>query len=136
MDRWVRLTPRRLEVSCARCGRLAATLVLLPAEHDVEKALELGPFAGDDRLRREGFLGTMTMIRGAADLLAVFDAVASGDFAHADSLESDAVSFHCPECNRVYCDRCWRVEPPVFDDGFYDYTEAVCPNGHRHIVGD
>jgi hypothetical protein len=28
------------------------------------------------------------------------------------------------------------VGPPVFDEGFYEYTLGTCPRGHEQIVDD
>jgi hypothetical protein len=126
---------------CARCGEVAAEIVLLPAGRP-DPAVSAGEdpasdfFANEERLRRRGFLGGLTLLRGRAELRSLFATIANRDYRAVHRDESDLLAFHCPECDLAYCDRCWQVEPPVFDDGFYDYTEAVCPAGHRHVVDD
>ncbi len=37
---------------------------------------------------------------------------------------------------RRYRERCWDVEPPEFDDGFYDCTRGTCPKGHPQTLDD
>jgi hypothetical protein len=126
---------------CARCGGVAAEIVLLPAGKPDPATSAAGDlasdfFADEERLRRRGFLGGLTLLRSPAELRSLFAAIATRDYRSVHRDESDLMAFHCPQCGLVYCDHCWQVEPPVFDDGFYDYTEAVCPAGHRHVVDD
>lgn len=121
---------------CARCGRVAARFRLLAPGESGRDARKPEPFRGEDRLVREGFLGTVTFARARVDLEALLGLIRAGDYSRASDLEPESARFFCFDCERVYCDRCWQVEPPAFDDGFYDYTEATCPQGHRHIVDD
>ncbi len=51
----------------------------------------------------------------------------------------DLIAFHCWECDADYCEACWRIGPPEFDEdfpGFYDCTEGICPAGHIQVVDD
>jgi hypothetical protein len=50
--------------------------------------------------------------------------------AHHDGLE-----FYCPDCDAMYCERHYRCIPQ-WDEGFYDYTLGICPEGHERIVDD
>ena len=47
----------------------------------------------------------------------------------------DGLDFYCPECDNVYCEKHWVLNP-VWDEGFYDYTEGICPEGHERILDD
>jgi hypothetical protein len=116
---------------CAQCGRAAAEIALLPAT-----VTGASPWQTRDRLERTDFLGTLTKFGAAEALVALFDAIDQGDFATAASLDDDFVAFHCTACDQVYCDTCWRLSPPVFDAGFYDYTLGTCPRGHEQVVDD
>lgn len=132
-------TSRHRTLACAHCGRAAAEIALLPATV-AGAALASGAPAPHthtrDRLERTDFLGTLTKFGAAASLVELFDAIDRGDLTLARSLDPDFVAFHCPDCDLVYCDTCWQLEPPVFEDGFYDYTQGACPAGHTHIVDD
>ncbi len=43
---------------------------------------------------------------------------------------------YCKECALSYCSDHWHDVHEIFDDGFYDYTEATCPRGHTHEIDD
>ena len=122
---------RHVTIACARCGRAAAEIALLPAEPKSE-----GQWHDRDRLERTEFMGTLTKFGRLDDLQALFERVAGGDYDDARSLDFDFVAFICRECGRPYCSHCWEIGAPVFDEGFYDYTSAVCPAGHQQIVDD
>ena len=124
--------PRRLTIPCARCGRTAVEVALLPASTPEQGP----PRLAKDRLVRSGFLGLVHLYQPADSLPSLYEAIASGDYAAARSFDSDFVAYHCRACGQAYCQRCWRLDPPVFDDIFYDYTEGTCPAGHRQMVDD
>jgi hypothetical protein len=87
-------------------------------------------------LRRAGFMGQVTKFGEADALRSLLDVIRAGDFAGARGADADFVAFHCRTCGLSYCERCWRVGPPEFDDGFYDFTRGECPQGHEQIVDD
>jgi hypothetical protein len=47
----------------------------------------------------------------------------------------DGLDFYCPDCDALYCEAHYRCIPR-WDDGFYDDTLGVCPEGHERIVDD
>ena len=47
----------------------------------------------------------------------------------------DGLDFYCPECDRMYCEAHFRCVPQ-WDEGFYDCTLGICPEGHERIVDD
>ena len=122
---------RHHTVPCAQCGRAAAELALLPSG-----TMTAGAASTRDRLERTDFMGTVQRFGSAAELARLFEAVRAGDYDAARAIDTDFVAFHCRECGAVYCEACWRLSPPVFDEGFYDYTKATCPQGHEQIVDD
>ena len=81
-------------------------------------------------------MGSLTRFGDSDELSRLFEAIWRGDHAAARAIDPDFVGFHCRECGLPYCDQCWRSEGPVFDEGFYDYTRAACPQGHRQIIDD
>jgi hypothetical protein len=40
-----------------------------------------------------------------------------------------------PECGLSYCIKEWDTSV-LFDDGLYDRTGGICPDGHRHPLDD
>jgi hypothetical protein len=115
-------------VSCTRCGAEAAKFLLLPPQPG-DKPAQRG-------LQRTGFICEVTRFGGVAELQRLLEMIRSADYAAAQGADADFVAFHCRECQRSYCQRCWRVGPLEFDEGFYDCTRAVCPEGHQQIVDD
>jgi hypothetical protein len=128
MDRPV---SRHHTLPCAQCGRAAAELALLPSG-----TLTGGAASTRDRLERTDFMGTVTRFGSAPELARLLEAIRAGDYATARAIDSDFVAFHCRVCAAVYCDGCWRLSAPVFDEGFYDYTLGTCPHGHEQMVDD
>ena len=122
---------RHLTLVCSRCGRAAAELALLPAAAEGETM-----WRDKDRLERTDFLGSVVKFGDYAQLLELFETIARGDYAAAREADADFVAFHCRACERVYCAECWKLDSPVFDEGFYDYTLGTCPEGHEQVVDD
>jgi hypothetical protein len=122
---------RHHTVPCAHCGRAAVELTLLPAG-----TLTGGAASTRDRLERTDFMGSLTRFGSPSELAALFAAVCAGDYTAARQIDVDFVAFHCRACGRAYCDTCWQLSPPVFDEGFYDYTLGTCPHGHEQTVDD
>ncbi len=116
-----------IAIACSRCAGVAATFVLRPAET-----------GGEERyaLERSGFMSPTTFFGTRDDLAAVLDAIGAGDWARLEGRHGDLVAFRCRRCGKVYCERCWSVGAPVFEDGFYDRTPATCPLGHEQTVDD
>ena len=119
---------------CARCGQPAATFALLPAGSGE------GMWRDRDRLERTGFLGATLHFGELPALAELMRAIAGRDYAAVRALAGpDLVAFHCWACAADYCQACWRIGPPEFDEdfpGFYDCTEGICPAGHSQVVDD
>jgi hypothetical protein len=118
---------------------VAATFALLPAGTPDSEFPSPDALAKSDRLRRSGFLGIVTWVRPLSVLAPIYAALVAGDLANVEAREPDMVSFYCPRCKAVYCEHCWQIGPPVFDEempGFYDCTYGTCPRQHRRMVDD
>lgn len=81
-------------------------------------------------------MGQVTKFGAFDELRRLLGIIRAHDFASARAADADFVAFHCWTCHHSYCERCWRIGPPEFDDGFYDYTQGACPEGHEQIVDD
>ena len=122
---------RHHTLPCANCGRASVELALLP-----KGTLTGGAASTRDRLERTDFMGTLTRFGDARELAQLFEAVCAGDYASARAIDVDFAAFHCRVCDAAYCEACWRLSAPVFDEGFYDYTLGTCPHGHEQVVDD
>lgn len=121
---------RHLTLVCSRCGRAAAEIALLPAASGTTL------WHDKDRLERTEFMGNIVKFGEWEMLTAFFEQLARADYAAAQREDADFIAFHCHTCGRVYCEQCWTIGAPVFDEGFYDYTSGVCPAGHTQTVDD
>lgn len=48
---------------------------------------------------------------------------------------SNGLDYYCPDCDRFYCADHYEVIPQ-FEEGWYDFSMATCPYGHRRIMDD
>lgn len=111
---------------CSRCGSLAAVFTLQPPE------------AGQSRfaLTRDGFLSRTTLFGSEEDMTALLEALETGAWDALEGRHQDFTAFRCRACQQSYCERCWSVGEPEYDDGFYDCTRGHCPQGHEQTLDD
>jgi len=110
---------RHMTIACARCGRAAAEIALLP-----ESVKNPSLWVGRDRLERTEFMGTYVTFGRWEQLEDLFEAIRTGDYTLASQIDGESVSFVCKQCDCAYCEECWVHLPP----------EAVCPLGHKQIT--
>jgi len=122
---------RHLTIPCARCGRAAAEVALLPGVPEGESR-----WRDKDRLERTDFIGEVIKFGPYAKLKQFFELLARADYAAAEAADPDFLGFYCGQCRKPYCQNCWRIGAPEFDEGFYDCTAGICPEGHEQIVDD
>ena len=89
-----------------------------------------------DRLVRTGFMGKVIKFGPATDLEKLLDLLERNDYAAVRQQDIDFSAFVCRLCNRPYCESCWDIGEPEFDEGFYDCTRGICPRGHTQMVDD
>ena len=113
---------------CQLCMSVAGTLELIaPGE----------TLAGE--LRLEGFLWEHSVEQVKAPALrALQQAVLGHNAQQIHALNPLWVPFYCPQCQRIYCVKHWRITPHFDSDfaGWYDSSHGVCPKGHRRLVDD
>lgn len=126
--------PESVIFPCAHCGQPAATFTLFPAGSGE------GMWRERDYLERAGFMGDILHFETWKILVELMSAIQQGDFqAIRSATGPDLIAFHCWQCDSDYCQTCWRIGPPEFDEdfpGFYDCTRGVCPAGHTQVVDD
>ncbi|MBZ5521260.1 MAG: hypothetical protein LAP21_03280 [Acidobacteriia bacterium] len=69
----------------------------------------------------------------------IFRWLAAGDLAALHAYMEDkfdgGLDAYCPACDRIYCRTHYNV-CEEFDEGMYDCSRGVCPQGHKRIVDD
>jgi hypothetical protein len=63
-------------------------------------------------------------------------AIAAGDVRALNRVDPRWVSSWCPECDCCYCHDHWSQRSVSDSEGFYDFTEGTCPNGHLVELDD
>ena len=69
------------------------------------------------------------------DLRLLLDAIRSADAKKLYDIAGDYAPFYCPKCKKCFAPSLWSAMP-VFDESFYDYTEATCWKGHTKKTFD
>jgi hypothetical protein len=79
--------------------------------------------------------GDMFYLVDTAQLDELLQAIQSGKPEELYAINHEFLPFYCPDCRCCYDASHWSTMP-VFDDGFYDFTEATCPREHRRNILD
>ncbi|HLQ54640.1 MAG TPA: hypothetical protein VK162_10235 [Streptosporangiaceae bacterium] len=123
---------------CAACGAIAAEVRLIRAG----TPFDFGPPFGDqtdqqDGVTVSGFLGTGWKAIRQAGQDQVSEALATDppDLAALHAVDWELAPFWCRGCRTCYCRYCWNALV-LFDEGFYDCTDGICPAGHRQMLDD
>lgn len=113
-------TEASTRLHCDRCGREIVRLALRE-----DKLVVASPLR---RLR----LDAQALGRDPLALLTASPATLHKAMQRA---HEDGLDFYCPDCDAMLCEAHYRCIPQ-WDDGFYDYTLGICPEGHERIVDD
>jgi len=121
--------PQRIELPCSVCGARAV-------------AFEIGPLVpglrgGEEVLICESLVkGRQTFDLPIAEQ--VFGALGRGDIPAAHGLIPGGIDAFCPDCAKLYCSTCYRVETVSDDEDsdWYDAAYGTCPAGHRRMLDD
>jgi predicted RNA-binding Zn-ribbon protein involved in translation (DUF1610 family) len=62
-------------------------------------------------------------------------ALETGDAAALFAIDPEYAPFWCPTCGASYCREHFTAWV-VYDDGFFDCFQGVCPNGHERELED
>ena len=131
---------------CAACGKVAATVTLVePGQTDPRLTPEppgVPPGVGSilsSAFRDQAHLsidgGPVPVTHGFVPVEQCAVALDAGDAAALFAINSEYAPFWCPRCSASYCGDDYRSWV-TFDEGFYDATYGVCPEGHERELDD
>jgi hypothetical protein len=108
---------------CSVCGRTAVTFEAGIDSLSGRRALILGGL-----VRRE----TVWLYKAGE----IFEDLAQGRIGAIHvRLGGEGLDAYCPACDRAYCGDHYLMLPE-YDEGFYDCTRGICPEGHKRLVDD
>ena len=117
--------------TCAVCGRVATHLELFVASgSDRITSGESGGF-----LRASEFLGETEMVVSAGEIGRLQTLIEQKRAREMHEIYLKYAPCFCLQCQKHYCEIHWTTSI-VFDDGYYDCTDGVCPEGHEQMVDD
>ncbi|MDP7025242.1 MAG: HD domain-containing protein [Kiritimatiellia bacterium] len=105
---------------CAKCGAEAGRITAIPDEK---------------RLVVEGIICDFSTQPDSERFPKQLEQVRSGDTEAFLGEDGGWTQSYCRHCEKFYCRKHWDTGV-VYDDGFYDYTEGTCPEGHRIKLDD
>ena len=105
--------------TCAACEQPASVIQLLT----------------DGRLRIDGGPVSMEITTTPGQAERIGSALAASDAASLFAIHFEYAPFWCPDCPASYCSEHYR-HWDVRDEGFFDCTRGVCPNGHERMLID
>lgn len=131
---------------CGACGKVASTVTLVePGQPDPKLTPEppgvppgVGTlfssiFPDEAQLSIDG--GPVSTSLGFVPMEEVTIALRTGDAAALFAIDREYAPFWCPSCGCSYCREHYRSWA-VYDDGFFDCFQGVCPKGHERMLGD
>ena len=51
------------------------------------------------------------------------------------AIDWELAPFWCRTCHQCYCLSHWE-RIVIMDEGFYDYSDEICPQRHRQMIDD
>ena len=135
---------------CAKCGEVAATIVMLTSNRPTGVDSDPGEVAKvawpdlripDSQLARMPHfqLDWLTRFTGpasaAVETLLEAESVDPRELAR---LDWELGAFCCRQCEQNYCASCWRIWPVFDDDGsmWFEEYRGACPERHEQSLQD
>ncbi len=123
---------------CAACGEMAGVVRTVAAGRPVD----MGPPLGTQSQASDGvvvdYFGGTAWRHADAQTFQAVQAILTGeqpDPVALHKIDWELAPFYCPDCDLNYCRPDWNAHI-LLDEGFYDCTVGICPNGHRHTIDD
>jgi hypothetical protein len=79
--------------------------------------------------------GPVSITIAPVPMAEVAAALGTGDAAALYAIDSEYAPFSCPDCTASYCREHYR-RYEVYDDGFLDCINGICPQGHKRMLAD
>ena len=129
---------------CGACGKVAATATLVPPGQPDQRLMfgpgrnNLGTWVGEcfpDHAQLSVGDGALNISHGPVPMAALTAALETADAAALFAIDPECAPFWCPDCAASYC-RDHYETLDVWDGGFFDCVQGICPKGHVRILID
>jgi len=121
------LSETMYQLPCSVCGRIAVEFKMGYGRFDKEESLVFSGITHSSSLRRS--LSTILFeILKAKNLSGVHEFMKQ--YHGYEGLDA-----YCPECDKIYCWEHYNATEE-WEEGFYDCTYGICPEGHKRMIDD
>lgn len=127
-ERVIRVSDEEYRLPCSVCGQSAVRFYRAGPEEKILRGLICSGITRSFGLKPENE-------KRIFEWLAACDAGSVHKYLERDLDVDGGLDAYCPECDRIYCRSHYNVQEE-WDEGFYDCSYGVCPQGHRRLVDD
>jgi hypothetical protein len=121
------LSETMYQLPCSVCGRIAA-----------EFKIGYGRFDNEESLVFRGITHGSSLKKNLSPIL--FEILKAKNLSGVHEFMKqyhcyEGLDAYCPECDKIYC---WEHYNAVeeWEEGFYDCTYGICPEGHKRMIDD
>jgi len=115
------------KLPCSVCGEIAITFEVGKGLFDTKNSIIYSGITHSSQLKTEHSNELFSLLE-EADLSKLHSFIK-------EHHSPEGLDAYCPECDKVYCWVHYNAYE-VFDEGFYDCTYAICPQGHKRMIDD
>ncbi|UCC19243.1 MAG: hypothetical protein JSV62_14245 [Promethearchaeota archaeon] len=123
----IKVSDLKYHLVCAECGKIAVEFKIGYGRFDKKESLVFRGITHERSLNIK-LAYELFEIFGEKNLLGIHNFMKK--YHGYEGLDA-----FCPECNKIYCWEHYDAREE-YDEGFYDCTYGICPNGHKRIIDD
>ncbi|MHA1832036.1 MAG: hypothetical protein ACTSWR_10930 [Candidatus Helarchaeota archaeon] len=124
----IKINDKEYQILCSICEKVSVIF-------------KVGEFFGKKGLIYSGIVHKTVLDLDYADI--IFKLLDQGKISEIHSILKktalpnieDGIDAYCPVCDKIYCKEHYQTIEH-WDNGFFDYMEGVCPEGHKRIIDD
>lgn len=131
---------KRIKIFCDNCGKLVAVVTFYPEGENKSNSLPTLKVSGISGWICNSTVYHFNRVALTKEfLLYIAKLLKEEKFRELSQIDyNDTFGFICFKCGKCYCRDCWSNITPIFENGcgWYDYTLATCPAGHKGMIDD
>ncbi|MFX1388949.1 MAG: hypothetical protein ACFE9Z_02670 [Promethearchaeota archaeon] len=123
----IKVSDLEYHLPCSKCGKIAVKYIIGYGRFDENEALVFRGITHERSLK-------INLSEELFKLLQKEDLEGIHNFMKKHH-SFEGLDAYCPKCDKIYCWEHYDAREE-YDDGFYDCTYAICPNGHKRMIDD